>query len=336
MTEVTFKKTLPGTKDYKSFEQIVEQLYDKDSPRHVLGHEPSTQHLEGCYIALQNEKTVGRFAVYINPNLRYKGTLAACIGSYECIADMTISKQLIDKAKQIARSKGCSWLIGPMEGSTWQSYRFSNSPTEKPFFMEPYHHQYYNEQFEYAGLYPIAHYHSNLDSKIYTDETTIKQYESSFESKGIRVRSINMKNLENELYKIGQLSNKGFKDNFLFTPMPPSLFTKKYLSLQNHINPELICLLEQNEKIIAFVFAIEDYLDTTASTMIIKSVVKDPNVDLPELGRYLSAKINRIALDNQYNQTIHALMINDNVSKKISGNMSAKSYKTYSLYGNAL
>ena len=173
-------KTLPGEFDYKSFDELPVSLYPKNSPRFIFGNEPVETHLEGCYVLFSNNKALGRFAFYENKELKYKDETVACIGSYECVSDSVVSTKLLDYAKNLARQRGYKWLIGPMEGSTWNNYRFSNHNNYRNFFLEPFHHIYYNNQFKSSGFEIIAEYFSNLDEELYYDESKLNKFESIF------------------------------------------------------------------------------------------------------------------------------------------------------------
>ena len=77
---------------------------------------------------------IGRCSVYINSELKYEGSNTASIGNYECIDDENASAYLIRYVTDICRNKGIKNIIGPMEGSTWNKYRFSIHNNYPNFF----------------------------------------------------------------------------------------------------------------------------------------------------------------------------------------------------------
>lgn len=334
MKEWTCIKTLPGGPGFELFEQLPKQLYPPNSDRYKLGNDPVLQHLEGCYILKNGDIPIGRFSFYENPDLICNGAKAACIGSYECIRDIAASQYLIQYAVDLALKKGYSWLIGPMEGSTWHNYRFSQHNDTPNFFMEPYHHVYYNEQFAHAGFTTIADYTSNLDQNLECDPQRIIEYEKDYQEQGITVRHLNSSNLKEELKKLAEFSIEHFNNNFLFTPIEPNDFVEKYAQLGHLFDPGLILIIEDtNKEIIAFVFAIKDYYDPEEETMIIKTIVRKQDAPIQEIGKYLSHKTSQMALDRGYKKIIHALMIEDNTSNRISEKLQTDNYKSYTLYG---
>lgn len=337
MTDYQFIKTLPKKENFSLFNDVVSRLYKKDSPRFVSGNEPSPLFLEGCYVLLRNNLPVGRFAFYENPNLQYKNSSACCIGSYECEKDIKTSGILIQHAQQIAISKNYSWLLGPMEGSTWNNYRFSLRSNPSLMFMEPYHHLYYNDQFTKAGFQCIHNYVSTAISSEYTDSQLLSDIEAHNAKNGFTIRNIELSNYENELKKIAHLSFEGFNTNFLYTPIDEQDFLSKYLPLKPYIDPSLVWMIEDKNKVLhGYVFGIKDYHDISNDTLIIKTIVRKKESKLHKLGLYFLLKINSVAKQNGYRKVVHAFMSKENFSSKESGRNNSNPIQEYALYGMKL
>jgi hypothetical protein len=330
-------KTNIGQRNFDLFSNFAPVTYKDVTKRLRSGNDPVSRHLEGCYILRKDKIIVGRFAFYENPELKFEGEPAATIGSYECINDDEVSSVLIGHAKRIATEKGYSRLLGPMEGSTWNNYRFSHHNDFENFLMEPYHHTYYNKQFLKSGFESIADYFSNLSTKLQPNKKELKKQQQYLEEQGCTLRKLDMNDLENELNKLGQLSIEGFSDNFLYTPIELSEFTAKYIKMKDYFNPELIQIIEdRNKEIQAFVFGIQDFYCKKGNRMIIKSLVKKKDSKIKGMGGYLTSKVTNTALEIGFDEVVHALMIKNNQSLKISKNHDGDAYKSYSLYGMIL
>jgi len=337
MSNYKFIKSLPGEPKHKAFDKFPQQIYDADSPRFKLGNDPVNQHLEGCYTMYLNKETVGRFSLYENPELNYEGKRSAAIGSYECINDLEVSKALLDHAKSIMQIKGYIWIIGPIEGSTWNNYRFSDNNDYPNFFLEPYHHSYYQQQFINAGFQVIAKYYSNLVDSVELDLEKLAEYEKHYAAQGAVFRKMNLNDFTDELKQIATLSLEGFSNNFLYTPISVNDFVSKYSKLEQLIDPELIWIVEDSTgEIHAFVFCIKDYLDSTNNTLILKSIVRKKSSSFKGIGSYLANKTIAMAKDGGYTKIIHAFMITDNNSVQLSKKHAANHYKNYSLFGQKL
>jgi L-amino acid N-acyltransferase YncA len=302
--------------------------------RFKLGNDPVSTYLEACYLLLDGDEPIGRLAFYENPGLIYENEGAACIGSYECIEDLEASDYLISCARKLAQGKGYAWLIGPMEGSTWNNYRFSKDNQHRNFFMEPYHHTYYNQQFLNAGFEEIADYYSNRDQTLDYDREELDNFERYCLDMGAVFRKLNMNDLKKDLTKIAQFSLDGFANNFLYTPIAVEAFVEKYEKLKHLFNPDLVWIVEDLKgEMQAFVFAIKDYMDPLNETVIVKSMVRRRSSPLRGIGSYLAGKIVQIAKDTGYKKVVHALMIRDNASMQISKKFTGDAYKSYALYG---
>jgi hypothetical protein len=241
---------------------------------------------------------------------------------------------LIEFAKEIAISKGYSWIIGPMEGSTWSSYRFSLNHDSPQFFMEPYHHLYYNNQFVESGFEMINSYTSNLVLASNLDAKKVTELEELNNELGFTFRNIELDNYENELRKIAKLSLEGFNSNFLYTPITENDFINKYLQMKPFIDPKVIWMIENKSKELhAYVFCIKDFFDAKKETLIIKTIVKKRESNFKKLGVYSIYKINEMAVKNNFTKVIHAMMSEDNFSTKESEKNDSESYKKYALYG---
>jgi len=327
-------RTLPGDLNFVHFQNLPEKLYNKNSQRFIFGNEPVAKYLEACYILLDANEPVGRFAFYENPELIYDNGNAACIGSYECIENADACKYLLQFAISIAKEKSYKWLIGPMEGSTWNNYRFSNHNMFANFFLEPYHHIYYNQQFETNNFISIANYFSNIDSTMSFDKEKIDKFEQYYINLGAKFRKINMNDFRNELIKLAKCSIDGFSNNFLFTKISTEDFVSKYEKLKDYFDTEFVWIVEDiDDEIQAFAFAIPDKMDSTNQTLIIKSTVNKSNTKFKGISSYLIGKIVQTGNNKGYKRIIHAFMIRDNSSVNISKHYHGSEYKSYTLYG---
>lgn len=326
--------TNPNEANFNLFEELPQALYPANHFRFKLGHDPINTHLVSCHVLMDGNKPVGRYAFYENPKLQYQNQTTATIGSYECIDDFDAAQFLINDAIKLAKSKGYQWLIGPMEGSTWNNYRFSVHNDHSPFFMEPSHHLYYNNQFQQAGFKNIANYISNKTNVTNYDKEQLEEFEKKYLDKGARFRNLDLKNLSKDLEQIAQLSLDSFQNNFLFTPIEVDEFVQKYLKLEKLFDPKLVWIVEDPQKEIqAFVFAIKDFWDPSEKTIILKSLARKSTSSFRGIGTYLAHKINAMAFDLGYEYNIHAFMISDNTTVHMSKKFLSTPYKSYTLYG---
>ncbi len=325
--------TFPGDARYPLFETTVKVLYPEDSPRFRSGNDPAKQWLEGCFVLLKDGEPKGRFAWYENPQLILDGKTIGMIGSYECSDDPDDAKFLLDHAVSLSRNRKHAFIVGPMEGSTWNNYRFTESGEAPPFFMEPYHHAYYAEQFRTFGFTPLAHYVSRLDVGLNTDLTELENLEKSLLAQGANIRHPDLSHADEEFLRLAHFNNEAFQDNFLFSPIPPKEFVGKYVPYVSYFDPELIIIVEnQKGEIEALSFSLPDHFDPEKKTFIVKTLVRKKDSPFRGIGRYLSMKTYAIARKKGYQRAIHAFMIRENHSVGISGDFAGEDFKHHTLF----
>jgi len=332
MSNLIFIKTRPNHFGYSYFTDLPNVIYGED--HQGVTFDASNPYLESCYVLLRDQNPVGRFAIYKNPNLKYQSQVAVCIGSYECIDDFEIAQELLQHAKEVCVEMGYNYAIGPMNGSTWDNYRFSLESDNAPFFMDLNQHCYYNEQFLKTGFGKIADYRSNIVADLKYDCDQLEKFENHYRSKGAIFRNIDASNADVELYKIATFCNKAFANNFLFTEIDPMQFVKKYIQVFEHIDNDLIWIVEDHVgEMHALFFAIPDFNDATGKTLIIKTMACLPDSKFRGVTTYLVRKTNQLAKAKGYQKIIHALFIKDNLSQMISNKLATACHKEYALYG---
>jgi hypothetical protein len=77
------------------------------------------------FIAYEKDTIVGRAAAMINTSISYNGTRTGLIGWYECINDNLVAESVLSAVSEFLYKNGCDWVIGPVNGTTWNKYRLT-------------------------------------------------------------------------------------------------------------------------------------------------------------------------------------------------------------------
>jgi L-amino acid N-acyltransferase YncA len=242
------------------------------------------------------------------------------IGHYGADGDES-AQYLLSHACNELMQQGCTKAIAPINGSTWQSYRFVCDRGQEPsFFLEPDHPDEYPQQFQDQGFSILATYRSTLTTDLLQHDPRLEQVEQRLVKQGVKVRSLDLQQFEQELEKIYQLSIVSFRQNFLYTPIPKSVFLAQYLQVKPYLKPELVLIAEQDQRLVGFIFAIPDLCQTQRGidTVIIKTAAVLPGRAYAGLGNLLLVKVQAIAHSLGYRRAIHALMHDGNHSRNIS------------------
>ena len=143
----------------EQFKAFPTTLYAND-PYWMPSNEAYPETAEQFFLVLETDRIVGRACAMVNPAISYQNNLTGLVGFYECEDNAEASTLLLNAVKQYLTDVGMTYLLGPMNGTTWQKYRLTLPSQNPPFFLDNYHKPWYHGQFVAAGFEPIAHYSS--------------------------------------------------------------------------------------------------------------------------------------------------------------------------------
>ena len=243
-------------------------------------------------------------------------------------------EQLFNKIFEELKKEGIETIIGPLNGTTWNTYRYvTEKGNGRPFLLEPWNEDYSVSLFEKLGFKPLAGYIStvmegmnsngrkNLDKKI----EKLKKFDYY---KDIKVESAENKDLLTVLNKVYDLTVEAFKNNFLYSELEREIFLKMYMSYEDKIVKKFFKMLYLKGELIGYVFGIPDYTELgykgKIDTIILKTIAVSPEYNGKGMGYILINSLIEEAGKEGYENVIYALMHESNVSKNIGlllGNM---------------
>jgi GNAT superfamily N-acetyltransferase len=248
--------------------------------------------------------------------------------------------KMLDLACTELAGRGCTLAVGPMDGNTWQRYRFiTDRGTEPTFFLEPDNPDDWPDHFTSAGFAPLAHYFSAVTDELTNEDARLATDIKKLQPQGICIRHLRPDQLDAELRRIYTLSRESFRDNFLYTPIAEHDFFEQYRDMEQFVMPELVILAEKADKLVAFLFCIPDLLQKqrgrSIDTVIVKTMATHPHFRGTGLGSVLMASCHATVRRLGFRRVIHALMHEDNHSRKISRH-SARVFRRYTLFARKL
>lgn len=251
-------------------------------------------------------------------------------------ADPTAAGALLADACTRLTSEGVQLAIGPVNGSTWQSYRFVTwSSGEAPFFMEPQNPADYPQYFQRSGFTTLAKYYSAITDDLSDDQSAVAAIENKLARRGVSLRQLNLGNFEHDLEQIHSVCVESFKNNFLYCPTSQSAFISQYSAVKQLLQADLVLLAEQQDQVVGFVFAIANVADPCREAIIVKTLARRPERQYAGLGHLLLSNVQRQAKAMGYSRAIHALMHQANDSVALS-NRYAKTIRQYEIFARSL
>ncbi len=263
------------------------------------------------------------------------GLKTGFIGHYNA-ADAAAGADVLSAACDILLRAGCEVAIGPIDGSTWHSYRFIvDRGGEPPFFLEPDTRNEGPAHWSASGFLPVAIYSSAVVERLDVEPLAIGRAARRLASNGVSIRSLDLSRVDEELRKLFALSQISFRRNFLYSPIGFDEFQQQYSTLLPMLRPQLVLVAERMGDVVGFAFALPDVLQIVRAepndTVILKTVAVHPDFDGAGMGGVLVAEIHRQAHALGFRRVIHALMHDENRSRRISDRF-ARPIRRYALF----
>jgi hypothetical protein len=244
---------------------------------------------------------------------------------------------LLDAAGAYLATLGCEIAIGPVNGSTWDSYRFAEANGARPFLLDVYHPDRYPMQWRDAGFIPVERYLSSVfaNERILCNGAS-EGFRRRIARRGILVEAVQPSAFEADLRGIHALCLEAFTANPLFTPIGFDDFARLYRPAAALIEGRWTLIARNRAgEVIGFAFAYPDLFDPEGSTLIIKTVASKPGREAQGLGAWLTRCLHERARASGMNRVIHALMHERNTST-LTGATGAHVHRRYLLLGKPL
>lgn len=264
------------------------------------------------------------------------------IGHY-AVSEPAAAPLLLDHACARLAAQHRTLAVGPLDGNTFRPYRLLTERaldgiTHPRFFLEPDNPDAWPDQWRANNFRPLAHYFSAIGELGVQDARTGRAVQPVAEQ-GVQLRPVELAHFAEEIERIYQVVTQSFRQNFLYAPIELAEFMAQYAPARAYIQPALVLLAEQANEPVGFIFALPDWAQAQrgepVDTVIVKTVGVVPRLSGVGLGGLLVARCQAAAYTLGYRSVIHALMFEDNISRKISERY-ARVMRRYTLFGKDL
>lgn len=253
------------------------------------------------------------------------------VGNYQCVAEQTVASRLLNKIKTVAQRWGKRKLLGPLNGSTWYPYRFSEKPVA-PFFLEHRHQPYYLDQWLQWGFRPSVHYRSQRE--VFDTRTDFPDMAGIIQERGWTLLPFDLSRAQQMLAELHGFCQRTFADSPFFSPIGQQAFIDLYQPVLPLLDPRLIDLVHDGEQLVGLFFALPDAHQP--GQVIVKTLARDPHPHYKGLAHLLSARFCYKAIKLGFRSMIHAYMQVDNRSNRVSRNFGGSAHQTHVLLENEL
>lgn len=253
--------------------------------------------------------------IFINPYIQ--GTEKIAFFGFTHFPNETESAlRLFKKISEEAKKLGVTRLIGPVNYSTWFTYRWMTEGWDKiKTWPEPSNEEYMPEFVKQLGFTEYLEYFSSIipaknDEK---HRNSKKKYENTL-SKGFIFKRYTGNTIRRVLNKIYDISIEVFSDKPLYSPISKRMFKKIYVSAFKKIDPVVdLCLCKKRP--IGFSFFYENPYNK--DILLWKTVALKKEYQGYGLGSAFRYLVHQYALENKKSHVMQLLMHVDSKSKKL-------------------
>ncbi len=213
------------------------------------------------FLALKDKKVVGRIATCINFNHNeYHSEQTGFFGFFDCPDDYEIASNLLKVALITLKKEGMEKMRGPVSFSTNHECGFLVDGFEAPpVLMMTYNQPYLPRLAEKFGLKKAMDLLAyEIDGRKGIPERIQKVLVKLEKRTDVTLRSINMKDFDNEVLRIHKVYNDAWQYNWGFVPMEKEEFIHTAKDMRQIIEPDLVSIAEYEGTPIGFSLALPD------------------------------------------------------------------------------
>jgi ribosomal protein S18 acetylase RimI-like enzyme len=256
-------KTVESKEELQEFINLPYQLY-KNDPNWVapLRSEQKNQFipkknpmLDHCqyqlFLLYQNGRVIGRIAVFVDQLAldTWKKPIGL-FGSFECIQEQPAAHLLLNSARDWLHTQKMRYMRGPWSFASQEWGMVIEGFTPPPVILAPYNPPFYNDFLNSFGLNKVKDLMVYLidagDGYVVPERylTLSGKIENRFQ---VKVRSVDMKNLEKDVMTIMSIANQSIADNWGFYPVTEAESRVMAHDLKQIVNPKAILIAENKE-----------------------------------------------------------------------------------------
>ena len=247
-------------RDKRNFIEFPYQLYRKDpvwipplrSEQKAQFNTKTNPFLEHCewqlFLLKDRGKVIGRIAAFIdNLAIDFWKERIGFFGYFECIRDKSAASLLFNAAKDWLQKLQCTCMRGPWSFVTQEWGMVTEGFKPSPVIMAPYNPPYYNEYVTYYGLKKVKDllcWQISIAEGYRIPNRILKLTDAVAERYGIKIRQLNMKEYDQEILNLIELSNNCLTENWGYSPVTDAEVKAMAQDLKRIIQPKNVLFAE--------------------------------------------------------------------------------------------
>lgn len=212
---------------------------------------PFLEHCEWQHFLLKDSgKVIGRITAFIdNVAIDFWKERVGLFGYFECIQDESASDLLFNAAKKWLKEKACTSMRGPWSFVTQEWGMVVEGFEPSPVIMAPYNPPFYNDYVTGFGLKKIKDLYCwkiSFAEGYRIPERILKLTDAVAERYGIKIRHFNMKEYDQEILNIIELSNNCLIQNWGYSPATEAEGMAMAQDMKRILQPKGVLFAEDN------------------------------------------------------------------------------------------
>lgn len=212
-----------------------------------------------CFLARRNGETCGRVAAIVDRNHNdFHKEDAGFFGFFESVDDVEVARAVMDAARKWLLERGAKVIRGPVNPSTnYECGMLVEGFDSSPNVMMPYNSPSYPRMLEAVGLRKckdlLAYWSTPSEVSGARVERVARRAAGC---QGVTIRSIRMKQFQEEVQMIWNLYNSTWARNWGFVPMTRDEFLHEAAEMKQILKPELVLIGEVEGRAVGFALAL--------------------------------------------------------------------------------
>ena len=298
--------------------------------RHIDASSPSTEFSQfQNFLLCDGDKPLAHAIAIIDRRLSGVGL----VGYFECLNNENYAKKILDEVKKFFVSRNIHTIRGPVNFSTWSTFRFGLSEQKPPFFTEPFSREYYAELFHSFGFEPVQYNITQLSALPESNSEDLKKAEND----GFQFEFLSKDNFNEILGDIYPVASASFSDTWSFVPISRDEFFYLYRGFEPRAADCIVVSVRNREgKPVGFCFAVPDLYHPADNSLVAKSMGVLPEYQGHGIAKALFALVYKTAKERGFTKIYYSTMRVDNDAiKKITaagGEKENEPFRRYAVY----
>ena len=227
-------------------------------------HNPMLNHCDyGLFLLQDRGQVVGRVSAFVDRlALKFWNKPIGLFGSYECVDDDEGSRLLLETARTWLQEHDMKMMRGPWSFASQEWGLVIEGFTPPPVVLAPHNPPYYIHQLNVFGMEKakdLLVYYADSKEGFQIPERYLALAKKVQKEYGIKLRSLDMSRLEEEITTIVEIINRSIGTNWGFRPVTGEEARAMARDLKPILDPKAVVIAEgPNGEAIGFSISIPD------------------------------------------------------------------------------